>query len=75
MSNGKISFIRQVWENQISGQKFITIPKMSGIRDGDFVIIELTEPPMNDGKCKICKRTYNDHTLKELYGHGIFGVK
>lgn len=36
----KKPIIQRVWINKSSGQKHITIPKESGIKEGDFVRVE-----------------------------------
>jgi len=68
--------VRQVWMNTFSGQMLISIPKHCGLLDGDFVLISKVEPDLDgEGNCKRCGKPYGKHTLKELYNHGLFGVK
>jgi len=65
--------IRKVWRNNFSGQLLITIPNDNdgAIIEGDYVEVKKVEPPMNKSKCKMCSKPYVDHTVKELYEHGL----
>lgn len=76
MKSVGMAVIRQVYETNF-GQKLVTIPKGSDIVNEDFVIIRRVIPPKNNGvhPCQKCPKAYQDHTLKELYDHGLFGVK
>lgn len=63
--------IARVWCNGFSGQLSITVPRNQNIVDGDYVRLEKVVPPLDGKKCKICSRKYKDHTLRELYEHGL----
>ena len=65
----------RVWRNNFNQQMLISVPKECGLTEDDFVMVTKTEPPMSNHTCKKCGKRYNEHTLKELYGHGLFGIK
>ena len=63
---------RQVWE-ALNGQLHVTIPikNPENIVDGDWVEIKSVTPKLVNGRCTKCKRLYQDHTIKEIFDHGI----
>jgi len=38
-----MALIKVVWKNRFNGQKLVTIPKKSDIKEGDYVRIEKVE--------------------------------
>lgn len=65
--------IRKVWVNNFNGQMGVTIPDSNGdeIVAGDFVLITKVRPRLMEGKCIKCSKKYVDHTIIELFEHGL----
>lgn len=69
--------ITRVWVSSYGRQISLALPKnnIEGIDDGDYVDVKLVKPPLLSIKIKCprkdCEKKYADHTVKELYEHGL----